>query len=534
MTTETTTLRDRDARPLTGKRGGTFRVNLAVDTDSTDPALAAHTVSFGYEYATQAKLFNHRDMPGDPGLQLVPELAADFPTISPDGRTYTVKIRSGADAYRFNTGEAVTAAHIAEALQRVLNPRMGSPGRRFIDCVMGADDVLDERAPTASGVRVLAEDTLEIELTEPTPDFLTRLSMPFFAPVPVGFPVVPGGIDTPPSAGPYFIASRTRDESIQLERNPHYRHGRPAWVDRISYRVGFTPEDSLDLVERGEADFLGDGIPPDHEARLGSEYGVNSRQFLVTTAIQLDYIALNTMRPLFSDVRVRRAVNFAVDRPASVQLRGEHSGVTADHILPPRMPGYRDERIYPLDGPDFARARAELPPDFQGGHAVYYGRDNLAAPKIALNLRDCLEQIGIDVEIRMFPDAVLHKRAGMRGEPFDCLLTGWFAEYPDPFVFFNQLLHGKAIKPSDGVNFAYFDDPDYNAKMDFAARLTGPERFEAYGLLDLEMTRDAAPWVPCNSRTGRDFVSGRVQNAFHHSIYGLDFAALWLDDGDPR
>jgi peptide/nickel transport system substrate-binding protein len=516
--------------PAAPRRGGTLRVNLAVDTDATDPALAAHTTSVQLAYATHAKLVNHRDAPGAEGLELVPEVARALPEISDDGRTYVFTLRTGADAYRFDTGEVVIAAHFAHALNRVLRPRMQSPWQPFIDCIVGADDVANERAATAAGIRVVAEDRLEIELTRRTPDFLTRLALPFCSPIPLHNPDDPDGVDALASAGPYHVVERTRGKSITLRRNPHYTHHRPAYVDAIEYRVGFTPEDSLDLVERGEADFLADGIPPDHEGRLGSEYGVNVRRFLVTPSVQLDYIALNTARPLFSDPRVRRAVNFAVNRPEHVSLRGEHSGIPADHILPPLMPGYRDERLYPLDGPDFERARGELPDDFRSGTCAFYCRDNLAAPHIARGFRECLAQLDIDVDIHLLPDAVLHKRAGTKGEPFDCLLTGWWAEYPDPFVFFNQLLHGGAIRPSNNLNFAYFDHPEYNAKMDFAAQLSAPDRYAAYGELDVDLMRNAPPWIPCNNRTARDFMSDRVRNGFHHSIHGLDFVALWLDD----
>lgn len=512
------------------KQGGTLRVNLASDTDSTDPAFGYHIVSWQYEYATQAKLLNHASKPGVDGTRLLPEVATDLPAVSDDERTYTFTVRSDEDAYRFNTGETVTAVSFAAAIDRALNPAMQSPASAFVDDIVGAQEVLQGRVGHTPGVRVLPGNRLQIELVEPAPDFAARIAMPFFAAIPENLPIVPEGVDTPPSAGPYHIASRERSRSIVLKRNPYYRHGRAHHVDEIVYNVGVDPNEALEQIERGEADFLGDGLPPEEEARLGAQYGLNGPRFMVsTTSLQLDYLAMNTSRPLFSDVRVRRAVNFALDRPELLQLRGAHSGRVTDHILPPGMPGFRDDTdLFPLDGPDVTRARSELPEGFEGGDAVVYTTDTLAGPSLGYCVRDNLAAIGITVEVKTIPDTLMHQLAGRRGEPFDGLLTGWVADYPDPFCYINALLHGSTIRETNNMNFAYFNDPVYNKKMDAAARLSGPERYEAYGELDIDISTNAVPWVSYDNRTARDFVSERVVDAYHHPVYGLDFATLWL------
>src|SRR4051812_17448632 len=105
-----------------------LRVNLARDTDSTDPALAQHVVSGQMQFATQAKLVNYPDRPGDEGRNLVPEVAADLPVISENGCSYTFTIRSGNDAFRLSDGEVVTAEHFYAAFQRCMDPTMSSPG----------------------------------------------------------------------------------------------------------------------------------------------------------------------------------------------------------------------------------------------------------------------------------------------------------------------------------------------------------------------------------------------------------------------
>lgn len=525
------------ARPVTApsagtpRRGGILRVNITNDTDSTDPALAWHATSWQYEFICQAKLLNHPDSPGAEGGTLIPEVAAALPEVSPDKRTYTFTIRSGSDAYRFSTGEVVTAEHFAAAINRVLSPEMNSPASTFAKDIVGADDVLAGRAKKAEGIRVLSGNRLAIELKEVAPDFLSRMGMPFFAPVPLDLPADSSGVECVPSAGPYYVAAREPGQSIVLKRNPHYKHGRPAYPDEIRYRVGMTPHQSLDEIEQGQADYHADGLPVDEGARLGSTYGVNDGRFLVAPMLHFDYIAMNTSRPLFSDVRVRRAVNFALDRPGQLEARGVYGGVVSDHILPPGMPGFRDENTYPLDRPDVARAKAELPPDFAGGRAVFYTNSTLAGPAIGRLVRRDLGRIGIEVEVHEYSEHEKHERVMKPSEPFDLVVTGWVAGYPDPFICMNTLLHGSVIRGAHNYNFAYFDEAGYNAKLDTASRLFPPERYTAYGDLDLDITRNAAPWAVMGNRTRRDFVSARIRGAFHHSVYGIHLGALWIDVG---
>jgi ABC-type oligopeptide transport system substrate-binding subunit len=132
------------------QHGGTLRVNLSgTDVGSLDPALAYDAPGWQIESATCAKLLNFPDRTGSAGLRLVPEVAARFPTVSSDGRTYRFTIRHG---FRFNTGERVTAASFAHAINRALNPRLASPGVKFMREIVGAEAVRHGRRTSASGV----------------------------------------------------------------------------------------------------------------------------------------------------------------------------------------------------------------------------------------------------------------------------------------------------------------------------------------------------------------------------------------------
>ena len=119
--------------------GGTMTVDLANDTDYTDPALDYLSTGWELEYATCLKLVNYPDKPGRAGTVLIPEAATALPRISADGKTYTFTIRRGLE---FNTGEAVTAATFANLINRDLNPKLVSPSVAFLGDVVGADAVV--------------------------------------------------------------------------------------------------------------------------------------------------------------------------------------------------------------------------------------------------------------------------------------------------------------------------------------------------------------------------------------------------------
>ena len=216
----------------------TFRWSVAVDIDYVDPALAYHAQSWALEYATGAMLFNYPDAPAPRGARLVPEVAAGFPAISRDGRTYTFRLRT---TYRFSDGRRVRAANFVRAFQRARNRRPETPAARFIS------DVVDFAA--------LGPYRLRIRLRKPAGDLLARLAMPFFMAIPADSPDVIDGIGAPVvSAGPYFIREWTKNRRIILERNRFYRGPRPHRVSRIQVDIGLPLETIKLNIDSGRVD----------------------------------------------------------------------------------------------------------------------------------------------------------------------------------------------------------------------------------------------------------------------------------------
>jgi DNA-binding SARP family transcriptional activator len=228
-----------------------------------DPALDSTPLAFQVEYATCAKLLNYPDRTGTSGAHLHPEVAASMPTLSPDRRTYTFTVRPG---YRFSppSNQPVTAETFRYSIERALSPRMPAhaSGPRSIGDIAGETAFRAGEAEHISGIRARG-DTLAITLVRPSSDFLQRLALPFFCPVPVGSPIgVPdvgavmraGDQLTIPSTGPYYIADFNTGEYMILKRNPNYFGPRPHQLDAIALREGIDPGQAIGRVEDGSWD----------------------------------------------------------------------------------------------------------------------------------------------------------------------------------------------------------------------------------------------------------------------------------------
>jgi ABC-type transport system substrate-binding protein len=486
------------------RQGGTLRVNISdTDIEFLDPALNYDFLGWQIEQATCAKLLNYPDRNGAAGSRLRAEVATGFPRVGRGGRQYTFTVRPG---FRFNTGAPVTANGFARSIERALSKKMQSPASSFLTDVVGAQAVLNGKRARPSGVTV-SGNRITIRLTKVAPDFLARFSMPFFCAIPDNLPIDPQGVNTPPSAGPYYVASKTPDRQITVKRNPLYRGNRPHNVDEMIFTVNTNRNTSYLQVQRGDADYDASGVPPAANAELTRKYGINRGRYFVHPSLAINYIALNTRRDLFKTPNMRRAVGFAVDRRLLIRQRGLNAGTPADQLLPPGMQGYRDAKIYPAT-PNVDRAR-QLTGGQTGKAVLYTGNDTVSINQAQV-LKANLARIGIEIEVKNYPFAVQIARTGRRNEPFDMNAIGWYADYPDPYDFINILLYGGTIQATNNVNTSYFNLPSYNRKMERAARLSGDARYATYARLDADISRNQAPLVVTENPNVREFIGPRV------------------------
>ena len=518
------------------KAPNVLRINLQGTLDSVDPAFAFQSQSWQLEFATCAKLVNYPDSPWTTDQLPVPEVAAALPTVSADGKTYTFKLLT---SFHFSTAskETVTAETFKHALERELAPGVNSPAIGYMHDIVGADEFHAGQASSISGVTVGKKKELMIQLERPAGDFLARLTTPFFCAVPIGAPpAFPNAVV--PSAGPYYVESFSRDGTTVLRSNPNYGGKRPRLFDAIVYQAHVPPATSEADIKAGTVDYAADGLPTEDYAAIGADFGPVSpaaqaghQQFFVNPLLSVRYVALNTSRPLFANADLRKAVNYALDRPAMSAAQGAYGNTPTDQILPPGMPGFRDYDLYPLGGPDLVTAQALATASGQvPATAVLYAQDTPFGHQWAQTIQQDLAAIEIDVQPQFFPTPQFFARLATPGEPYDLAPSGWLADYADPFDFIDVLLHSKNVPGAGGsdTNFAHFDDPAFSQRMDDASPLQPPARDDAYAALDHDLMADAAPWAPFANINSRDFFSARIGCQTFTAPFGMDLAALCL------
>jgi peptide/nickel transport system substrate-binding protein len=499
-------------------KGGTLRI-AAANIDSVDPALGYFRDAWLIQDATCARLFRYQNV-GDGNWQVTPEVVARS-TVSRDGRTHTFSLH---DTFRFHTGAKVTAQSFADAFDRAAKLR--SPAAVYMHEVVGADAVTDGKAQSISGLRVLGPYRLQIRLTKPLGDLSARLTMPFFCPVLPNTPVDPAGIRNPAGSGPYYVAEYAPNQRLVLKRNPFYRGRRPANVDQMVWTTGESDAACLLAVEEDRVDFCGQpGAPRDAWRGLAEKHGVNrpGGRLFVRPILGTWALVFNHARPAFrgtDQIPLKKAINFAIDRPAMVRPFGYLGGKRTDQLLPP--PLARAEKLYPLGGADvrtaqrwYARAR------FKPTRLVYYTAATPAWVEVAQILRFDLAQLGIDLEVKYFSLSSLAEKTETPGEPFDLVNLGWSIDYADAATFFVPLLGRDGIRT--GINL---DDPRLQRRIDAVNRLTGEARARSWAELDVDVMRDNPPWAPFMHIQSRILVSPSVGCVVLHPVIAVDITAL--------
>jgi YVTN family beta-propeller protein len=502
---------------------GTVRVDTYGDSGPLDPANPYADDQL--LHATCANLLTYPDKPGAAGSQPVPEVAQSLPKRSADGRSYTFTIRPG---FRFSppSTETVTAQTFKYSIERILNPRMSDPLAADFRDIAGARAYMARKSAHVAGV-IARGNTLTIRLTAPAPDILERTAMPTFCAVPTNTPT-DHPVPNISSAGPYYVTSYTPGAGVLLARNPNYRGDRPHRAARIVISFGASAQHAIEDVEAGTVDYAaGAGFDSANFAALTARYGPGSpaakrghQQLFISTKTQLDAFVLNTHRPLFSDVRLRQAVNYAINRTALARLGDPFQPVPehpTGHYLPPGVPSYRDVPVYPLT-PDLAKAR-QLSRGHRGATVVLYTCEVSPCLEQAQIVTNNLAAIGLQVDLKPLTSGELFTKLATPGEPFDMGWFSWEPDYLDPNAMLNALLEQGEVVPT-------FVDSKWRARLAAASRLTGTERYQNYARLDADLARDAAPLAAFGNQTGLDFFSSRIGCQVFTPAYGIDLASL--------
>jgi YVTN family beta-propeller protein len=512
-------------------RGGTLRVLQRVDhppDPPLDPALSYSLDAWALMVNVYDGLVAYKRVGGTAGTTVVPDLARALPAVTNGGRTYRFELRRV--HYADNT--PVRASDVRRTFERVM--RLQSPGAGYYSAIRGADRCGPHRCDLSRGIVTDdAHGTVMFNLTRADPEFTAKLALSFGWILPSSAGMRPIGDRNVPGTGPYKIETYVPGKQIVLVRNPRFRvwarEAQPSGSpDRIEASNANTTTAALQRFSGVRPELIRSDPTREEADRVLARYAGLTQSVAVPGAF---YMYMNTHVRPFDDVRVRRALNYAVNRTRIARLLGPPVLAQAScQVLPQGLLGYRPYCPYTRSpgaagswtGPDLTTANRLAEASGRRGTRVTI----LALPITAAAARELaatLRRLGFPARTRVLPPEQLFLLANDPSRRVQASVTGWGADYPSPHGFLFNLFDCRSFKPDskDNTNFSEFCDQRSQAAMERAAR--EPD-VGAAGRLWTEADRrltDAAPVVPLTTQRAMTILSRRVENFQYHPLWGV-------------
>ncbi|KAA0086620.1 ABC transporter substrate-binding protein [Mycolicibacterium sp. P9-64] len=514
-----------------GGSGGEINVAMTSFPDYIDPQLSYTLEGWEVMYNTYTPLLTYKHAKGEPGTTVVPALAKDMPEVSPDGKTYKLTLRPN---MKYSDGTPIKASDFTYAIQRLFKADSG--GSVFYEPIVGAADYADGKADKIAGITTDdATGAITIQLTEANGTFEGLLALPFSAPVPPTTPLDKDATNNPPaSSGPFMITKVEAPQTLTMERNPNFKTVKDAGasevadaqVDKIIVTQNKSNTAQVTGVEQNTVDFMTD--PPDAD-RLAEVKAKFSSRFRMEDSINTYYFWMNNQKAPFNDLKVRQAINYAIDPEALNRVFGGRLHPT-QQILPPGMPGYQEYKLYP--GPDMNKAKALIAEANPADKDITVWTDDEPDRKrIGEYYHDLLTQLGFNATLKVIAGDVYWSTIGNQSTAdLDTGFADWFQDFPHPDDFFRPLLNGASILPTNGNNYSRASFPELDARMNKLReqQLTDDVK-KQYGDLDRAYMEQAA-WAPYGNEEFTTFLSERMDfdKSYHHLLFNQDYSSFAL------
>jgi peptide/nickel transport system substrate-binding protein len=543
--------------PQEAKKGGDLTVMYAGDVDNIDPGITYYQYGFNIAYVTQRPLYSFKP---DDAINPEPDLAEGPPEISDDGKTLTVKIRTGVK-FSPPVNREVTTKDVKYAIERAFTKTVNGPYvGAYMSDIDGVKEFQDGKAKEISGITTPDDQTIVFKLSRPRAAIVAgALALPVSAPVPKEYAQKFDNVEGTSKygnnqvfTGPYMIENDdsgkltgyTPGTVIKLVRNPNWDEStdyRPAYADSITIKEGNDAQVASRQILEGENMVSGDfQLPGQILARASSQ---NKDQLVLTPPTgRFRYIALKNTTEPFNDLNVRKALSAAFDRDALRKaFGGELVGKIPTHWIPPGQPGYDEAGGDAGPGVDFLKSETgdlELAKEYMkkagfesgmydGGKTFSGVSDNATQQKaVAETVVQQFAKLGFKVDMKYVTrDAMYTKYCQVpRDQPDVCPSVGWLKDFADAETLLDPVFNGKNILDVGNSNFSLLDNPETNKLMDDAEVVNDPDqRNQAWGEVDKAIT-EQAPSIPWLWDTQPMLVSKNVAGVVNQSNASFDLA----------
>ncbi len=496
------------------KAVGTFRVVL--DTiDYLDPGQSYTAQSWGAMWNVYETLLTYRHIAGIGGYKLVPGLAG-MPKIGNGGRVYTFTLRKG---LRFSNGRPVRASDFKYTIKRDFLAT--SQGVGFYESIVGAKQFEKTGKGDIPGIRTNnAKRRITIRLVSPRGDFLTIIALIFAAPVPSGTPVADQSTHPIPSTGPYRITSYDPNRGFTMVRNRFFKptrfipRGNP---NRITVELVGDANTAVQRVISGRADYTNAAIPPDRIASVRSR-----GQLRLRAAANTYYFWMNQRVAPFNKLKVRQAVNYAIDRNALNRIVWGGLGRATQNVLPPTYPSYKKLNLYPRNVSKATTLIRQA--GARGANVTVWTRNVSDAVDAAQYYVSVLNRIGLDAKLNILPRATYYTTIGNQSTRAQTGWARWLEDYPHPLDWFDVLLNGNRITQQDNNNYANYSNARTNRMIEALKRApTLTPAVNARWTTVEKLIMQQAPWAPWSNRVFPEFFSRGMGCITMQILYGVDY-----------
>jgi peptide/nickel transport system substrate-binding protein len=510
------------------KDGGTLTGSYASFPSYLDPALSYDVEGWTAMYDTYLPLLTYAHADGAAGSKVVPALAESLPKITNGGKTYTLTLRKG---LKYSDGTPVKASDFKSTIERLF--KISSPGSGFYEGIVGAEEFAKTKTGGIPGIKTDDKTgKIVIHLTDPRGTFTNELGMLFAALLPPGTPAKNLTADPPPATGPYMITKSEPGRAWSYARNPYWAKANGRQIsevpdghfDKIEIKVASNDSTQVNEIERNKTDWMQTPISADLYNKVKDKY--EGTQFRVEHPINLYLFWLNTTKAPFDDVKVRQAVNYAVDTAALERIYA--GSLAATHqILPDGMPGHKPFDLYPHN---MAKAKELIAEANPSDRNITIWTDNESPnDEAGAYYQGVLSELGFSAKLKTINADNYYTIIGNESTPD--LDTGWLAfyeDYPNPNDFFQPLLSGESIAPTNNTNLSRIDDPKLNAKIaELGEEPLGPKQEAEYAALD-KAFMEQAPMVPYGTNTVSTFVSSNINldSVIFNPTFGQDLTSF--------
>jgi peptide/nickel transport system substrate-binding protein len=507
------------AAPQHAQKFGTLRAVL--DTiDFLDPQQAYTGQSWWAMWNVYETLLTYKHVDGPAGYQLVPGLAQSLPKISSNGRVYKFTLRPG---LKYSNGKKVLASDFKWAIKRGFLAT--GQGVGFYTDIAGAKAYAAHPTKGGNISGIITNNktrSITIKLATPRGDFLTILALLFAAPVPANTStaILNGSI---PGTGPYRFSAFDANRGFTMVRNKYFKptkyipRGNP---DKIDVALVGDANSATQRVINGQADYSNAAIPPDRIASVKSKGHLVLRQTANTY-----YFWMNITQAPFNKLKVRQAVNYALNRATMQKIVWGGLGQATQNVLPPTYPSYKKLTTFSYN---IAKAKSLIASaGAKGAKVTVWTRDVTDARDAATYYTAQLNTIGLDASLNILPRATYYSTVGNVATHAQTGWARWLEDYPHPLDWFDVLLNGNRITNTDNNNYAWYTNKKTNAEIENLkkSQVLTPAVNARWAKVEKEIMAQA-PWAPWSNRVFPEYFSKKMGCIHTQRLYGIDLMRL--------